>query len=234
MPATSGPTVTVHTSFTVDAIPAATPIATTATLTVTGWLRPTTHEAHLTLHLDQPPTDAVLDTRAADVTAARSQVDAIVAAVNSGDWTTLAGLLAPDITDGDLPGQLADAFSGSGITHADLKPVGPGRLTRLPSGDPAWLQNYTLTARNPAGRPLTQHGALVLVEENRTWWLLDAGAQARTHRVTRRSWLFDLRRGRLGYGRGRSARSARRFHRRSVGRGRRVGVSLLLVVRSRQ
>lgn len=172
MSAASASTITVNTRFAVRAIPG----ASTATLTVTGWLRPTTHQARLALHLDQPPTDAVLDTGTPDVAAARSQVDAIVAAVNTGDWTTLAGLLAPDITSSATPAQLANAFSGAGITHADLKPVGPGRLTRLPSGDPAWLQNYTLTARTASGQSLSQRGVLVLVEENRSWWLLDAGS----------------------------------------------------------
>ena len=163
--------ITVSTTIPVRAITT----ATTANLTVTGWLRPATLTAHLTLQLDQPLTHAVLDTGTPDIAAARSTVATIVNALRTSDWTTIANLLAPDVSGGASPSTIAASFAAAGITLVTITLVGAGHLTRLRTGNPAWIQDYNAAARSKAGTQQRQHGSLILIDENGQWWLLTAG-----------------------------------------------------------
>ena len=167
----TGGTITLSTTMPVRVLTT----ATTANLTVTGWLRPATLTAHLTLQLDQPPTQAVLDTGTPDIAAARSTVATIVNALRTSDWTTIANLLAPDVTGGAPPSTIAASFAATGITHVTITLVGAGHLTRLRTGNPAWIQDYNATARTKTGTQQRQHGSLILIDENGQWWLLTAG-----------------------------------------------------------
>jgi len=143
---------------------------------IAGTVSPSSHSADVHVHVAAGG-DHHLVTAKPVPAAAAALVTQLMSWYRSGDDSSIAGALAPELIHGMDRGQVSSQLASEALTVTEAAVSGPGSMSWLPNGRPEWTQPVHLVATSSGGQPVAIDHVHLVFEQGRWWeWVDNSGA----------------------------------------------------------